>query len=133
MDSPELADFVANLDRINQLAETSPGFVWRFIDESADVPGSLAPFAQNMIVNLSVWESVDALHDYVYRTAHTEVMRRRHEWFVPLGGASAVLWWVKSGHQPDLHEAYERLKQLDESGPGSTVFTFKQRSDPPQN
>ncbi len=132
LDSPELADFVANLDRINELAEKSPGFVWRFTGDADDASLSLAPFAEDTIVNLSVWQDIDSLHDYVYRTAHTEVMRRRHEWFVSRKEASAVLWWVPEGHRPDFHEAHQRLMQLNESGPSDTAFTFKQRRDAPQ-
>ena len=74
---------------------------------------------------MSVWESVDSLHHYVYRTAHAQIMSRRKEWFERMSDAYSVLWWVKAGHQPDLHEAKSRLDQLRREGPGSEVFTFK--------
>ena len=133
LDSPELADFVANLDRINQLADESPGFVWRLIDEQGDTPGFSDPFGEHMIVNMSVWESVDALHHYVYRTAHTSVMRRRKEWFVSRDHASAVLWWVPKGHRPDLYEAEQKLLLLEQEGSTTAAFTFKARQDKPSS
>jgi hypothetical protein len=131
LDSPALADFVANLDRINTLAENSPGFVWRLKDESGVAVGFNEPFGDDMIVNMSVWESVDALHDYVYQSAHIEVMRRRKEWFESMKSVSAVLWWVPKGHTPDLYEAQARLKMLGEVGPSQDAFTFKTRMPQP--
>jgi len=97
LDSPQLADFVANLDTINALAEDSPGFIWRLKDAAGDATNIHEPFAEDMIINMSVWDSVDSLHDYVYKTAHTSVMRRRSEWFRKNDQAMAVLWWVPQG------------------------------------
>lgn len=131
LDSAALADFVANLDRINALAEQSPGFVWRLKDDCADATSSNEPFASDMIINMSVWESVDALHDYVYQSAHIEVMRRRKDWFEPLQSASAVLWWVRQGHIPTLIEAHEKLALLSKLGPTADAFTFKSRMPKP--
>ena len=131
LDSPALADFVANLDRINTLAEVSPGFVWRFTDEAIDLPASSNPFGDDMIINMSVWVSVEALHDYVYQSAHIEVMRRRKEWFNTVQSATAVLWWVPEGHIPDLLEAQARLQLLNDSGPTQDAFMFKSRISPP--
>ncbi|MEJ8567287.1 DUF3291 domain-containing protein [Elongatibacter sediminis] len=130
LDSPQLADFVANLDRINTLAEASPGFVWRLQTEEGDATG-IRDFGEEYIVNLSVWEDVQSLHDYVYRTAHTEVLARRREWFERMDEAYAVLWWVEAGHRPDTAEARERLEQLRAHGPTPAAFTFKQAFPPP--
>ena len=127
LESPELADFVANLDRINALAEESPGFVWRLKDDIRESDNLDQPFADDVIVNLSVWETVDALHHYVYRTAHTQIMRRRAEWFRHSSSATAVLWWIPMGHRPSLIEAKERLLRLIQQGAGPDAFTFKQR------
>jgi len=125
IDSPELADFVANLDRINALAEQSPGFVWRLQDDLCEDTVTEHPFGQDMIVNLSVWEAVKPLHDYVYRTAHAQIMSRRHEWFDRMQSTYTVLWWVPAGHRPDVNEAHEKLLLLEQNGPGPDAFTFK--------
>ena len=131
LDSPTLADFMANLDRINALADVSPGFVWRLGDESGDAVGFNQPFGDDMIVNMSVWESIEALHDYVYQSAHIEVMRRRKNWFESAQRLMAVLWWLPQGHIPDLYEAQARLNLLIEDGPTQDAFTFKSRKQKP--
>ena len=124
IDSPQLADFVANLDRVNALAESSPGFVWRLKDDAGNAT-ALRPLGEDMIVNMSVWEDVAALHGYVYRSAHIEVMRRRREWFDRMVEAYMVLWWVPKGHIPTVEEAIERLTVLRERGPSADAFTFR--------
>jgi hypothetical protein len=124
LDSPPLADFVANLDRINALAETSPGFVWRLIDEGNNAT-SLRPIGENAIVNMSVWNDIESLNDFVYRSAHVEIMRRRREWFERMADAYMVLWWVSRGHIPPVAEALERLEHLRRHGPTQRAFTFR--------
>lgn len=124
IDSPQLADFVANLDRINALAEESPGFVWRLQTEEGDATG-IDYFGSDKIVNLSVWDSVEALHNYVYRSAHVEIMRRKKEWFQKMGEAYMVLWWVPAGYIPPIVEAAQKLDILRENGPTTEAFTFK--------
>lgn len=123
IDSPTLADFVANLERINLLADAADGFRWRLqTDEGAAT--SLRPFGDDVIVNMSVWRDLDALRLFVYNSAHTEIMKRRREWFARAPQAYAVLWWVPSGHRPSLAEAGDRLEHLRQHGPSSTAFTF---------
>ena len=124
IDSPQLSNFVANLDRINALADDSPGFVWRLQTEDGDATG-IDYFGSDKIVNLSVWESVETLHNYVYRSAHVEIMRRKKEWFQKMGEAYMVLWWVPVGHIPSIEEAAQKLNVLRESGPTEEAFTFK--------
>lgn len=135
LDSPQLKDFVANLDRINALAESSDGFVWRW-DESYDLDGGAAangsprsepahPFGDDVLVNLSVWRDVAALHAFAFRSAHTDVLRRRREWFAKMDQAYMVLWWVPDGHRPSVNEAAERLASLRELGPSPDAFTFR--------
>lgn len=124
IDSPQLSDFVANLDRINALAEQSPGFVWRLQTEEGDATG-IDYFGSDKIVNLSVWESVEALHNYVYRSAHVEIMRRKKAWFQKMGEAYMVLWRVPVGHIPSIEEAAQKLNILREQGPTAEAFTFK--------
>ncbi len=131
LDSPLLTDFVANLDRINTLAERSPGFVWRLQTDDGDAT-ALRPFGDDYIVNLSVWDDLQSLHDYVYRSAHIEVMRRKKEWFDNMHEAYLVLWWVRKGQLPTTDDAKERLDALREHGPTARAFTFKKSFPPPR-
>ncbi|RTE65751.1 DUF3291 domain-containing protein [Amphritea opalescens] len=124
IDSPQLSDFVANLNRINALAEESPGFVWRLQTEEGDATG-IDYFGTDQIVNLSLWASVEDLHHYVYRTAHVEIMRRKKEWFSRMGEAYMVLWWVPAGHIPSVEEAAQKLNTLRKQGPTAEAFLFK--------
>ncbi|MDP9483681.1 MAG: DUF3291 domain-containing protein [Chloroflexota bacterium] len=125
IDDPAMADFVANLDPINALGDASPGFVWRLKDDSGAAT-SIRAFADPlMILNLTVWESVETLREYAYRSVHVGFLRRRREWFVPLDGPSLVLWWVPAGHRPTVAEALERLERLTADGPTPGAFTLK--------
>lgn len=124
LDSPRLRDFVDNLDRINALAEQSPGFVWRLQDDDGNATG-IRPLGEETLVNLSVWQDVESLHRYVYRSAHKDIMRRRQEWFHRMKEAYTVLWWVPEGHRPTVAEAKTRLDYLREAGPGPEAFTFR--------
>jgi hypothetical protein len=123
IDSPTLADFVANLDRINLLADASDGFRWRLQTDEGHAT-SLRPFGDDVIVNMSVWRDLEALREFAYNSAHTEIMKRRREWFAQAPQAYAVLWWVPSGHRPSLSEAADRLEQLRQHGPSPMAFTF---------
>jgi Domain of unknown function (DUF3291) len=125
-DSPLLADFMAALDRINALADESPGFVWRLETEDGNAT-AIRPFEdERLMINMSVWESIDELATFVYRSAHVDVMRRRREWFEHMRLYMA-LWWVPAGHAPTTVEARERLDHLAEHGPTPFAFTFKVR------
>lgn len=130
LDSPPLADFVANLDRINALAEGSPGFVWRLKDEAGDAT-AIRPLGDDTIINVSVWQDLASLQAFVYRSAHVEIMKRRKEWFEALAEAFVVLWWVPAGHQPTAHEAVDRLALLRRDGPTPQAFGFKSAFGPP--
>ena len=131
IDSPVMAGFVALLEEINALAERSPGFVWRLQTEAGDAT-ALRPYDDaRVLVNMSVWSGVDELKAYVYRTAHAAVMRRRREWFERFDGFYLALWWVPVEHVPTVQEAKERLRRLDEEGPGPGGFTFAQLFPPP--
>ena len=132
IDSPVMAEFVAQLDEINALAERSPGFVWRLKTEDGDAT-AIRPYDDDMIiVNMSVWDSAAALHDYVYRSAHVEVMRRRREWFSRMTDAFMALWWVPAGHFPTVADAVARLDRLRADGPTPHAFTFRQQFPPPE-
>ena len=130
LDSPGMADFVANLDRINALAESSAGYVWRLQDEDGDAT-ALRPMGENILVNMSVWQNIESLNHYVYKTAHIEIMRRRQEWFERMQEAHFVLWWVPIGHHPTITEASARLDLLRNNGPTAEAFSFRRAFLPP--
>lgn|SRR5574341_945367 len=133
IDSPVMAGFVALLDEINALAERSPGFVWRLQDDSGNAT-HIRPFADDRIlVNLSVWESVEQLKEFVYKSAHGPVVRRRGEWFEKFDGAYQALWWVKAGEIPTVEEAKRRLDHLWEHGESQYAFTFNRIFAPPED
>jgi hypothetical protein len=125
LESPIMAGFVARLDEINALADRSPGFVWRL--QAAEGNATyLRPYDDDQILfNLSVWEGVEPLRDYVYRSAHVEVLRARHEWFTAFERPHLALWWVPFGHRPSVDEAKARLAHLVEHGPTPFAFSFK--------
>src|SRR4051812_31703389 len=122
LDSPTLKDFVDNLDRINALAEGSPGFVWRLTGDGNDATG-LRPMGEKIIVNYSIWRDVDTLKEFVYKTAHVEILKRKREWFERMK-LNYVLWWVPAGHVPTVEEAVRRLEQLRSKGPSPDAFHF---------
>lgn len=125
LESPGMADFVANLERINALAEAAPGYVWRLQDEAGDAT-AIRPFGAQVLVNLSVWRDVQSLSDYVYKSAHREMLKRRREWFDKAEQTHMVLWWVPAGHRPGVDEAAERLAHLHEHGASAHAFGFRQ-------
>lgn len=131
LDAPALADFMNNLDRINALAEASPGFVWRLQSDSGNATDIKTTDDPLFIVNMSVWLSVETLFDFVYRSAHTGFMGRRREWFEKPVEAYQVLWWVAAGHRPTAEEGLARLDHLRRQGPTAHAFTFKQRFPAP--
>jgi hypothetical protein len=130
LDSPQMADFMNNLDRINALAEAAPGFVWRLQTEDGNAT-ALRPLGDETMVNMSVWKDVASLNAYVYRSAHVEIMRRRKEFFKPPAQPFMVLWWVPAGHKPTTEEAFAKLELLKKNGPTPDAFTFRQHFPPP--
>jgi hypothetical protein len=126
LDSPQMAGFVTRLDEINALADASPGFVWRLQTPEGNAT-SYRPYQgdDSLLLNMSVWESIEALREYVYGTAHKELLRQRHEWFERLEGVYAALWWVPAGHIPGIDEAKKRLAHLEAFGPSEFAFTFR--------
>ena len=125
LDGPIMAGFMARLDDLNALAERSPGFVWRMQGEEGNNT-YLRPYEdERIIVNMSVWESIDDLRAYVYNTEHAELLKRRREWFDKFEGAMLALWWIPAGHIPTVAEAMERLQMLKERGPSPDAFTFR--------
>jgi hypothetical protein len=130
MTDPVMAEFVAQLPGINALADASPGFVWRLQTEDGDAT-AVRPYEDpGILINLSVWESLPALRDYVYRSAHAGVMRRRREWFERFDRIYVALWWIPAGHRPSVAEAVERLAHLERHGPTAFAFSFRESFGP---
>lgn len=124
MTSEVMAGFVARLDEINRLADSSTGFVWRLVGDGSDATSIKAFDDPLMLVNMSVWESLDALKAFVYKTAHVELIRDRDAWFHKLAVAHQALWWIPAGHRPTLHEARSKLDHIRTHGPKPEAFTF---------
>ena len=132
VDDPLIDDFRNALGRINALADAQPGFVWRLTgagDDATDIrPDDADP---TLAINVSVWESVEHLAAFAYRTEHRDFVRRRHEWFVPATQAIFALWWVPAGYRPHVHECVERVWRLLADGPTPSAFDFKHRFEAP--
>ena len=131
MDDPVMRGFVDRLDKLNALADSSPGFVWRLQTDDGDAT-AIRVFDNPLILfNLTVWESIEALEDYVYRSDHVNAVVKRLEWFEKPDRAPFALWWVPAGHIPDEVEAKERLEILWRDGPTPDAFTFRRRYPAP--
>jgi Domain of unknown function (DUF3291) len=131
VDDPRIADFMAQLDSINALADGTPGFVWRLQSDSGnatDVPYSDDPF---MLVNMSVWESVETLRDFTYASQHVGVLKDRTKWFEKLDRPHYCLWWVPAGHIPTVAEGRLRLESYQRQGATPYSFWFSQRFPAP--
>ena len=139
LDSPQLADFIAALDPVNAVADSAPGFVWRLQTEDGNAT-ALRAFEQDaegagggILLNMSVWESAEALAAYVYGDAHLAVLRRRREWFERMKDAYTALWWIPRGHTPTVREAEDRVTHLRAHGPTPHAFTLKVHFPPPDS
>ncbi|HUH07476.1 MAG TPA: DUF3291 domain-containing protein [Egibacteraceae bacterium] len=131
LDAPEIGEFVAALVPINALADAAPGFIWRLQTEDGDATAIRAFDDDRVIVNMSVWTTLDALADYVFGTEHAAFLRRRREWFTKMREVSVALWWVPAGHLPTVDEAKQRLELLHRDGPSARAFTFREPFPPP--
>jgi hypothetical protein len=125
-DDPRMADFIDNLALVNGLAERSEGFVWRYQDDSGSAIET-RPYAGDprMAINLSVWESVEALEKFVWQTVHKRFYGRREEWFDRLEGPYFVMWWVPAGHRPTVTEAIARLEHFKRHGASDHAFGWQ--------
>ncbi|MEW6498053.1 MAG: DUF3291 domain-containing protein [Cyanobacteriota bacterium] len=129
---PLMADFVAQLQIINAIADASPGFVWRLQSEDNGNATSIRAYEdERILVNFSVWESIEALSHYVYSSQHGAVMRSRRRWFEKSDQPNLALWWIEAGHIPTIEEAKERLEHLRDCGSTSYAFSFAKPFSPP--
>lgn len=129
IDSPLLEDFVGDLDRINEIADKSKGFVWRLKDDTGNAT-NINPFDDtSFIVNMSVWETIDDLKDFVYNSGHMEVFRKRTKWFETMKTPHMALWWVKIGDYPTAKDGKNKLLELEKYGETASSFSFKELFD----
>lgn len=133
INDPVMKEFVDNLDRVNQLAENSEGFVWRLKDE-ANSATSFNPYNdEQIIINISVWENIASLENFTYKTFHTDFLKRRKEWFVKYGKVHFAMWWIKQNDLPTIDESVKRIAHLQENEPSEYAFNFKTRFPKPVN
>lgn len=131
-EDPLFAGFVDNLDRVYELSESTPGFVWRHITVNDDAEARAAFGESALIFNMSLWDSKEALGDFVYKGDHVHILRQRAKWFVPQNKPTLALWWQEAGTIPTILEACHRLKLLAQAGPTQNAFTFSRFFDPPE-
>ena len=123
--------FVRRLDPVNAVADASPGFVWRYETEDEE-PEEVRVFGdESILFNMSVWQTIEDLEAFVYRSNHLEVLQKKSRWFERSTRAPLVLWWVEAGHIPSVEEAKEHFDILWRNGPSAAAFSFKERFAPP--
>jgi hypothetical protein len=125
LDDPIMQEFVENLEQVNAIAEASPGFIWRLQDESGDATKIQAFSDPNLIINMSVWETIESLKDFIFKTQHVEFLKRKTEWFEKIPEANHVLWWIPVGTVPTIDDAIKRLMYLREKSASSFAFDFR--------
>lgn len=130
-EDPRMSGFMDRLDEINALADGSPGFIWRLQSESGNSTDIDVGGQPLFLANMSLWESPDALFEYVYKSMHTKVMVQRRHWFEKPQELYQVLWWVRAGHLPPVQEGLDRLEVLKRNGPCPEAFTFKRQFPSP--
>ena len=131
LDDPMMQGFVARLEPLNALADQSPGFVWRYVTPDGDTTEADVFGDELILFNMSVWESVEAVEQYAYRSSHVQAVQKRAEWFERSAKSPLVLWWVKEGHLPTVQEAKSRFDKLWGNGPSPDAFTFRNRYPSP--
>jgi len=122
VEDPKIAEFVAQLDPVNALADTAPGFVWRLQSSSGNATDIVYNDHPFVIVNMSVWESVEALRDFVYKSNHLDMLGDRAQWFEKMEKPHYCLWWIPCTHIPTVAEGRERLEHYQQYG--ATPFSF---------
>jgi hypothetical protein len=131
LDDPRIAEFMGLLDQVNAMADASPGFVWRLQSAQGNATDIQVNDDPRFIVNMSVWRSVEALFDFVYRSSHRSVMAKRRNWFARPDRAYQVLWWIPAGSTPTIAQGLERLGWLDRNGASPHAFDFRNKFAPP--
>lgn len=131
-DDPVMKGFMDRLDEINAIADSSPGFVWRLQTEEGDATAIQAFDDPLLLVNVSVWQDIESLKRFVYKSLHVDLIQDRDAWFTKMQESHQALWWVPEGHLPSVEEAREKLEYLQANGPSETAFTFSKPFEAPQ-
>jgi hypothetical protein len=124
---PVMLEFVENLDKVNAIAESSEGFIWRLKDDNNNATAFNPYQDEQVIINVSVWENIETLEKYMYKTLHVEFLKRRKEWFQTFGKVYTAMWWIPAGKFPTIQEAIEKLGYLQAHGPSPDVFDFRNK------
>ena len=130
-DSQIMKGFMDRLDEINRIADTAPGFVWRLQTEEGDATSIQAFDDPLMLINVSVWQDIESLKNFVYKSLHVELIQDRDAWFTKMQEPHQALWWIPQGHIPSVEEAKEKLLHLRAHGPSEQAFTFSKSFEPP--
>jgi hypothetical protein len=131
INDPIMKEFVDNLNNVNEIAEKSDGFVWRLKDENNNAT-SINPYNDvQIIINVSVWDSIETLENFMYRTFHSDFLKRRKEWFQSFGTAHTAMWWIPESQTPTLQEAVEKLDYLQKNGASAASFDFRNKFPKP--
>lgn len=131
LEDPIMAEFAAALNQVNAVADQSPGFIWRLQTASGNATTIQAYCDPNILVNLSVWQSVEQLRAYVYKSLHGDFFVRRQQWFEKYQGEHFAMWWIPAGHLPTVEEGKAKLECLTLHGDSSESFTFAKPYPPP--
>ena len=131
-DSEIMQGFMDRLDEINAIADNSPGFIWRLQTEEGDATSIQAFEDPLMLINVSVWQDIESLKNFVYKSLHVELIQDRDAWFTKMQEPHQALWWIPEGHIPSLEEAKEKLWYLRAHGPSAQAFTFSRAFGPPE-
>ncbi len=132
IEAPGSAEFRDALDEINATAETSRGFVWRARGAGFDSEIPAEDIDPMVLANLSVWESVETLAAFAYRSAHSHFVKHRDRWFEPATRVYQTLWWIPAGDLPDRAQSFARLEYLQAHGPTAYAFDFRNRFAAPE-
>ncbi|HEY6390660.1 MAG TPA: DUF3291 domain-containing protein [Bryobacteraceae bacterium] len=130
LNDPIMKGFADQLVDVNRSAESSPGFIWRLKTEEGDATNIRAYEDELILVNMSVWESIESLREFTYRSHHAAVFRDRQQWFERMNETQLALWWIPTGHTPTVEEGKSRLALIEKLGPTPEAFTFKKIFDP---
>ncbi|WP_036196125.1 DUF3291 domain-containing protein [Maribacter antarcticus] len=131
IDDPIMKEFVDNLDRVNDLAENTKGFVWRLKDENNDATNFNPYNDEQVIINVSLWETIESLEMFVYKTFHTDFLKKRKEWFHSYGKVYTAMWWIPKGEFPTIQEAVKKLDYLQKNGSSQVAFNFRNKFSKP--
>ena len=131
LDDPQVAGFADALDAVNAIADATPGFVWRLQTEEGNATTIQTTDDPLFLINISVWETAEALYDYVYRSEHVDFMRKRSDWFERMEAPHMCLWWIPTGEVPTPQQALHRLERFKQDGPTEYSFSFRHQFPPP--